>query len=187
MALRIPSCPPLLFVFAQNVQDFALAEWQIVRIAANEIEFGQHFLHLSLHWTDQHRRIQIVDFIKLQQLGQIGERVIADAEHRLQCWRVLLHFVDDIVTHFRIFFDTKHIVAGYCIAVAYQEHPVVTLLYQHLVGVLARHCTKIPAIAIVCIERMDCHLLIGSRLIDCSEETYATNIGTGISTMVTIF
>lgn len=61
------SCrPPLFFVFGYDGKNFALFEWQIVRVLSVKIEFGSHRFHFLDGWPYQRRRVQIMHFVKIE-------------------------------------------------------------------------------------------------------------------------
>lgn len=71
-----------------------------------EIELSNHFFHFLLGRTSQRRGVEIVKLVERQQLGQVGERLVAYSVDDLV---TLLDFIDDVVTDFRVLpkrFDT---------------------------------------------------------------------------------
>lgn len=62
-----------------------------------EIKLSNHFFHFLRSRAPQRRCVEIVELVKSEQLGKVGERLIAYSVNDLIA---LLDFVDDVVTDF---------------------------------------------------------------------------------------
>lgn len=118
-----------------------------------EVKLSHHALQFPCQRSPQRRRVQIVQNIKGQQLGQIGKGLVANAIHQTAASVTAadgqLDFVDDVVAHFQILFDAQYKVSGAGAAVAYQKYAAVALRHQQIDSLLSGQLAKIPAGSVV--------------------------------------
>ena len=127
-----------------------------------EVIFGHDSLYSAYGWPDQRSCVQVVKFVKRQQVWQIWKGLITNPVSVLVA---LLHFIDYVVAYFTILPkilqtfktlvslksriiilpDTQHEVSVNCCAVTNQKHTPFFFSHQQICCLLPGHLSKIPA------------------------------------------